>query len=109
MSGTDLMLSFLFTQNFMRLPTLWHMAVVVKTILGPILVGEFTTHFRTCFSGDVHWGVTGLLTHGHIWLVAEAHAHGSRSYRGGHKARLSKHIIEAGLLRLVWFCQFLVG
>ena len=30
-------------------------------------VGEFTTHFRTYFSGDwdVHWGY-GLLTHGHI-------------------------------------------
>ena len=27
-------------------------------------VGEFTTHFRTYFSGDwdVHWGITGLLT-----------------------------------------------
>ena len=36
-------------------------------------VGEFTTHFRTYFSGDwdVHWGY-GLLTHHHIalfWLV----------------------------------------
>ena len=32
------------------------------------LVGEFTTHFRTYFSGDwdVHWGVTGILTHGHV-------------------------------------------
>ena len=30
-------------------------------------VGEFTTHFRTYFSGhwDVHWGY-GLLTHGHL-------------------------------------------
>ena len=30
------------------------------------LVGEFTTHFRTNFSGGwaVHWGY-GLLTHGH--------------------------------------------
>ena len=26
------------------------------------------THFRTYFSGDwdVHWGITGLLTHGHM-------------------------------------------
>ena len=34
-----------------------------------ILVGEFTTHFRTYFSGwiesDVHWGY-GVLTHSHI-------------------------------------------
>ena len=31
------------------------------------LVGEFTTQFRTYFSGDrdVHWGY-GLLTHGHV-------------------------------------------
>ena len=31
-------------------------------------VGEFTTHFRTCFSGDwdVHWGCDLDLTHGHI-------------------------------------------
>ena len=30
-------------------------------------VGEFTTHFRTYFSGDrdVHWGC-GILTHGHL-------------------------------------------
>ena len=29
--------------------------------------GEFTTHFRTCFSGDwdVYWGY-GLLTHSHV-------------------------------------------
>ena len=43
-------------------------AVVVKTVLGSHfwLVGEFTTHFRTYFSGDwdVHWGY-GVLTHGH--------------------------------------------
>ena len=35
------------------------MAVVVKTNGIPfLLVGEFTTHFRTYFSGgwDVHWG-----------------------------------------------------
>ena len=35
------------------------MAVVVKTVLGShFRVGEFTTHFRTYFSGDwdVHWG-----------------------------------------------------
>ena len=36
------------------------MAVVVKTVLGSNFgrVGEFTTHFRTYFSGDwdVHWG-----------------------------------------------------
>ena len=35
------------------------MAVVVKTVLGSHFgVGEFTTHFRTYFSGDwdVHWG-----------------------------------------------------
>ena len=35
-----------------------------------LLVGEFTTHVRTYFSGwiesDVHWGLTGVLTHGHI-------------------------------------------
>ena len=30
--------------------------------------GEFTTHFRTYFSAnwDVHWGLTGLLTHGNV-------------------------------------------
>ena len=30
--------------------------------------GGCTTHFRTDFSGDwdVHWGRTGILTHGHI-------------------------------------------
>ena len=42
------------------------MAVVVKTVLGSHFgVGEFTTHFRTNFSGDwdVHWGY-GVLTHG---------------------------------------------
>ena len=36
-----------------------NMAVVVKTVLGSHFgVGEFTTHFRTYFSGDwdVHWG-----------------------------------------------------
>ena len=43
-------------------------AVVVKTNGIPFwLVGEFTTHFRTYFSGDwdVHWGY-GFLTHGHM-------------------------------------------
>ena len=31
-------------------------------------VGEFTTNFRTYFSGDwdVHWGMTRLLTHGPV-------------------------------------------
>ena len=36
-----------------------HLAVVVvRPFCDPILVGEFTTHFRTYFSGDwdVHWG-----------------------------------------------------
>ena len=42
------------------------MAVVAKTNGIPLwLVGEFTTHFRTYFSGwielDVHWGLTGTL------------------------------------------------
>ena len=35
------------------------LAVVVKTVLGSHFgVGDFTTHFRTYFSGDwdVHWG-----------------------------------------------------
>ena len=39
------------------------MAVVVKTVLGSHFgVGEFTTHFRTYFSGDwdVHWGKRGF-------------------------------------------------
>ena len=43
-------------------------AVVVKTVLGSHFgVGEFTTHFRTYFSGDwdVHWGY-GILTYGHM-------------------------------------------
>ena len=33
-------------------------------------VGEFTTHFRTYFSGDwdVHRGY-GILTHGHIGII----------------------------------------
>ena len=33
-------------------------------------VGEFTTHFRTYFTGDwdVHWGY-GILTHGHIYAI----------------------------------------
>ena len=41
----------------------------VGTIWDPILVGEFTTHFRTYFSGDwdVHWGY-GILTHGQLRL-----------------------------------------
>ena len=36
------------------------------------LVGEFATHFRAYVSGDwdVHWGLTGVLTHGHIARVA---------------------------------------
>ena len=31
------------------------------------MVGEFTTHLRT-YSGDweVHWGITGALTHGQV-------------------------------------------
>ena len=41
------------------------LAVVVKTVLGSHFgaFGEFTTHFRTYFSGDrdVHWGY-GILT-----------------------------------------------
>ena len=44
------------------------MAMVVKTVLGSHFgVGEFTTHFRTYFSGDwdVHWGY-GMWTHGHM-------------------------------------------
>ena len=36
-------------------------------------VGECTAHFRTYFSGwiesDVHWGLTGILTHGHFFWV----------------------------------------
>ena len=33
-------------------------------------VGEFTTHFRTCFSGDwdVRWGY-GVLTHGQLGML----------------------------------------
>ena len=33
-----------------------------------------TTHFRTYFSGDwdVHWGLTGLLTHGHLSSFRQA-------------------------------------
>ena len=40
-----------------------------KTVLGfHFGVGEFTTHFRTYFSGDwdVHWGY-GFLTHDHMF------------------------------------------
>ena len=43
--------------SMLRCP--WHMAVVVKTVLGSHFgVGEFTAHFRTYSSGDwgVHWG-----------------------------------------------------
>ena len=38
------------------------------------LVGEFTTHFGTYFGGDwdVHWGVTGILTHGHVSVEVPA-------------------------------------
>ena len=46
-----------------------HLAVVVKAVVGSHFgVGEFTTHFRTYFSGDwdVHWGY-GLLTPGHLY------------------------------------------
>ena len=43
----------------------FHMAVVVKTVMGSHFgVGKFTTHFRTYSSGwiesDVHWGPTDL-------------------------------------------------
>ena len=47
------------------------MAVVVKTNGIPFwLVGKFTTHFRTYFTGDwdVHRGY-GLLTHGQIGVA----------------------------------------
>ena len=38
-------------------------------------VGEFTTHFRTYSSGDwdVHWGLTGVLTHGQVMLKSTQH------------------------------------
>ena len=43
-------------------------AVVVKNVLGSHFggFGEFTTH-KAYLSGDwdVHWGITGLLTHSH--------------------------------------------
>ena len=45
--------------------------MVVNTVLGSHFgQGEFTTHFRTHFSGDwdVHWGY-GILTHGHIAMT----------------------------------------
>ena len=48
-------------------------AVVVKTSMGSHSgVGEFT-HFRTYFSGDwdVHWGLTGVLTHGRVKFAAQ--------------------------------------
>ena len=43
--------------------------MVVKIVLGSHFgVGEFTTHFRTYFSGDwdVDWGTIWILTHGHV-------------------------------------------
>ena len=55
-------------------------------------IGEFSTHFRTYFSGDwdVHWGY-GILTHGHVWLWGWTYTWGfmnpilnqSAIYRGG--------------------------
>ena len=48
------------------LPPFAEMDVVVQTVWDPTLgVGEFTTHFRTYFSGDwdVHWGYDLDLTH----------------------------------------------
>ena len=44
--------------------------LVVKTVLGSHywLVGEFTTHFRTYFSGD--WDVK---TGGTIWILTQGH------------------------------------
>ena len=75
-----------------RKPGCWDMAVVVKTVLvHPILVGigEFTTHFRTYFSGDreVHWGTIWILTHGHTKrtpFLGQTHArkaHGAECMR----------------------------
>ena len=53
--------------------------MVVKTNGSHFGVGEFTTHFRTDFSGDwdVHWRY-GILPHGHIeqktkWRVSKAY------------------------------------
>ena len=52
-----------------------YLAVMFKTVLGsPFwLVGEFTTHFRTCFSGDwdVHWHTIWILAHGHFHLCED--------------------------------------
>ena len=48
---------------------------VVKTVLGSHFggFGEFTTHFRLPILVvglvDFHWGVTGLVTHGHVMTV----------------------------------------
>ena len=62
------------------------MAVVVKTVLGSHFGGGgfscIRQFFRTYFSGDwdVHWGVSGILTYGHMnqptpvdYLVVPSH------------------------------------
>ena len=63
------------------------MAVVVKTVLGSHFgVGEFTTQFRTNFSGwiesDVQWGYAGLSRDGMSREHARAQGSGA-----GMKAR----------------------
>ena len=42
-------------------------------------IGEFTSHFRTCFSGDwdVHWGY-GIFSHGQVGVAQTS----NRGYAG---------------------------
>ena len=80
-----------------------YVAVVVKTVLGSHFgLGEFTSHFRTYFSGDwdVHWGY-GVLTHGHVLFSRP-----TTNVLGGHKWVWLKRRSEPGFLFFFLFFFF---
>ena len=57
------------------------MAVVVKTVKrDTILVGEFTTHPRTYFSGEI-----GMFTGGTIWILTHGHIPSTVGFMGNCK------------------------
>ena len=75
------------------------MAVVVKTSRIPFW-DRCTTHFRTYFSGDwdVHGGVTGILTHGHVSVATAGTLRCSTiSSRGCGEGERVAHPAGAGL------------
>ena len=74
-----------------------------------------TTHFRTCFSGDwdVHWVLTGILTHGQLKKDTSHPPSGPsdllrQNFFGGRALHVASISENPQVTRRRWFAEYLI-